>query len=267
MLTWYIDKEVLQSGVGKKSVEVMTKDFGQTVTINVVIATSLGTRYDKQFLLRPVEVDLLWEADTVTPPFYKGKALPTYKSIVKATAISRFNSFTSDPSSSFHKWTTNYTQGLGEGLGKSSAIIPMKYSGSSVSVSVKVDNTGAEGGSGTATKNIVGVDPLLLFYEDAPLAGIRFDRALFGNIEVGGTAFTVRAAPYFFSNDDLVNANVIYSWFKDNVKIATGLDSNKLILGKEGSSAQSSALLLSLKNRNRVLQSASARLTVSFSQE
>jgi hypothetical protein len=132
----------------------------------------------------------LWEADTFVPQFYKGKALPTYKSIVKLTAIPRFNTFASDPALYSYAWTANQIQSMGKGLGKQSVLVPMKYSGSSVPVEVTVTDhasgsdpsattSATQLSSGSAQQRLVAVDPLILFYEDAPLLGIRFDRALF----------------------------------------------------------------------------------------
>lgn len=272
-LTWYVDKEVVASGVGTKSVQTMTKGPGETVAVNVVIATLDGARYDKQLLLQPIEIDLLWEADTFVPPFYKGKALPTYKSLVKLNAIPRFNTLASDPSLYSYKWTANQTQGLGQGLGKNGVFVAMKYSGSPVPVSVKVNNPAIPGESGrpaqagSAMQNITAVDPQILFYEDAPLLGIRFERALLGSVNTSGTTFTLRAVPYFFSNDDTVNTNVVYAWLKDNVKLDPGFDPNTFTLKKEGTSAQTSAIGLSVQNRKRVLQAANTGVTVNFSQE
>ncbi|MEK7118498.1 MAG: hypothetical protein AAB869_02700 [Patescibacteria group bacterium] len=267
MLTWYIDKEVVASGIGEKSIQTTTTEFGNAVTVNVVIMTASGGRFDKQLILKPIEVDILWEADTFVPPFYKGKALPTYKSIVKLSAIPRFNAFASDPSLYSYTWTANNTQGLGQKSGKNGVLLPMKYSGSAVPVKVSVNNLASTGEGGGASKNIATVDPILLFYEDAPLLGIRLDRALSGAVVTNGTSFTIRAVPYFFSNDDVENSNLVSLWYKDNVKFAPGLDSNTLTIGKEGASAQGSTIGLSIQNMKRILQAADAEVSVNFSQE
>jgi hypothetical protein len=275
-LTWYVNKEVVASGIGEKSIQTMTKKLGETTTINVVVLAANGTRFDKQLLLRPIEVDLLWEADTFVPPFYKGKALPTYKSIVKVSAIPRFNAFSSNPSQYSYAWTANQIQGLGQGLGKQSVLVPMKYSGSSVPVEVTVTDlavgassttTLTTSGSGSAVERITAVNPFILFYEDAPLLGIRFDRALSGAVTTNGINFTLRAAPYFFSNDDITNTSLIYTWQQDRQKLAPGIDPTVLVLGKEGTAAQSSTIGLMIQNSKRILQSANAGITVNFAAE
>jgi hypothetical protein len=277
-LTWYVDKEVVANGIGEKSIQTMVKDLGETVTINVVILAANSARYDKQFLLRPIEVDLLWEADTFVPPFYKGKALPTYKSIVKLSAIPRFNTFSSNPSRYSYAWTANQIQNLEQGIGKQSVLVPMKYSGSSVPIEVTVTDLSALGdttgttsatrlNNGSAMQRIVAINPLLLFYEDAPLLGVRFNQALSGGVTTNGTSFTLRAVPYFFSNDDIVNANLSYTWQQDRQKLNPSMDPNILVLGKEGTAAQVSTIGLLIQNSKRILQSANAGVTINFTAE
>lgn len=266
-ITWYVDGEIVLDGLAQKSIQTMTKEFDRAVTINVVIATPDGQRLDKQFLLNPLEVDLLWEADTFVPPFYKGKALPTYKSFVKLVAIPRFSSRLGDPASYTYTWTANQTQGIGQGLGRSSVLVPMRYAGSVVPVNVRVDNPAPGGKSGSVTKNITAVDPIMIFYEDAPLLGLRLDHALGREIKTTGTSFTLRAIPYFFSNDDMENGSLVYSWQKDAQKVSLGHNPHTLVLGREGGSAQASMVRLSLQNRSRILQSAAAQITVNFAQE
>jgi hypothetical protein len=152
----------------------------------------------------------------------------------------------------------------------------MKYSGSSVPVEVTVTDlavgassttTLTTSGSGSAVERITAVNPFILFYEDAPLLGIRFDRALSGAVTTNGINFTLRAAPYFFSNDDITNTSLIYTWQQDRQKLAPGIDPTVLVLGKEGTAAQSSTIGLMIQNSKRILQSANAGITVNFAAE
>lgn len=267
-ITWYVDKEVVRDGVAEKSIKTRTKGFGDPTVINVVVSTIDGGRFDKQFLLKPIEVDLLWEADTFVPPFYKGKALPTYKSQVKLSAIPRFNASSSNPSMYAYTWTANQIQGLKGSSGGGSVTLPMKYSGTAIPVTVRINNPGVNGETGSASLNIVAVDPQLVFYEDAPLLGIRFDHALSESITTNGTSFRIHAVPYFFSNDDMENGDLSYSWQKDSERFSGAeLDPNSLLLGKVGKSAQGSTVALTVQNRKRILQQAAVNVVVNFASE
>lgn len=263
-ITWYVDKEVVGDGIAEKSIRTTTKAFGQTSLINVVIIDASGARHDKEFALRPIEIDLLWEADTYTPPFYKGKALPSYKSLVKTVAIPRMYSASDDPSTFFYKWTANRIQETGKGLGKSVSIIPMKYAGSPIPVTVSVYDPRATETERSVTQDVLAVEPMLAFYEQAPLLGPLFGRALSGKQVAHGTTFRVRAAPYFFSADDMANGSLVYTWKKGGAQLPAMLNPNSVEMGKVGTGAQASTIELSVQNRARILQKASTQATISF---
>src|SRR3989338_2221189 len=141
-ITWYVNKEPIKNGTAETSLTLRTGDFGEKVTIDVVIITTEGLTVNKQFIIAPAEVDMLWEAQTYTPPFYKGKALPTYKSLVRVIAIPRFNSVTSSPAKYFYKWTYDSNKGAGEAIGKNSIVIPVGYAGSPTLVDVETSLPG-----------------------------------------------------------------------------------------------------------------------------
>ena len=267
VIMWYVDKEIMKSGIGEKSIQTKTKNFGETTTIDVVISNTQNGRIDKQLLLTPVEVDLLWEADTVVPPFYKGKALPTYKSLVRVIAVPRFNASWSDPAIFNYSWTANNIQGIGQGLGKNSAVVPMKYSGSTVPVRVMVNGGGSTNGSGSATINITAVDPLLLFYENEPLLGTLFERALTGAISTPKTEFRVRAVPYYFSYSDYIEGLFVYDWKQNSQATTPNSNQGVLVVAKNGLSEQTTSVELTVSNRKRVLQNDSESVVINFTEE
>src|SRR5688572_16598777 len=70
------------------------------------------------FNLKAQEVDLLWQAETYTLPFYKGKALWSKESRVKLLAIPR-GPGVGNPLNLTYKWTKNGTVlGNINGVGK-----------------------------------------------------------------------------------------------------------------------------------------------------
>ena len=265
-IIWYVDKEPIKEGIGEKTFQTRTKSIGQSVVIEVVIIGTNGEQYNKKLVLTPIEVDMLWEADTYVPPFYKGKALPTYKSIVKVTAIPRFNSLTSDPANYYYKWTVNRTQGVGEGLGHNSAPIGVGWPNSSIPVTVDV-SLAASGGSGSATTFLPITDPTILFYEQAPLLGALFAHALKGSVTAEGNEYKIRAVPYFFSNDDLNGGQIVYSWRKNAQPVASESNPDLFTLGKDSKAAQATTISLFAQNRKRVLQQANEHVIVNFLEE
>lgn len=265
-IIWYVDREAMKEGIGEKKFETETRGPGEPVTVDIVIITKNGAQYNKQIILTPIEIDLLWEANTYVPPFYKGKALPTYKSIVKVSAIPRFNSLKSNPKDYYYKWTVNRSQGAGEGLGKSSIPVGMGWPNSNVPIRVEV-NTQDGAAKGSTMEYIPTVDPKVLFYEQAPLLGIRFDHILKGPVAVEGNEVRIRAVPYYFSLDNYFNEELVYSWIKDATRITPEMNPNLLIVQKSGQQAQASSINLTVQNAKRVLQKADGGVFVNFAEE
>lgn len=262
-IIWYVNKDAFKNGVGLRTVTIHTGDFGERSVVDIVIMTPTGRKINKQIVVAPAEVDVLWEAQTYTPPFYKGKALPTYKSLVKVTAIPRFNSLTSDPSQYYYNWTYLRTLGVGKGLGKSSALVPMGFANTPIPVNVEVSLPTTDW-VGSKLTTITATNPKLMFYEQAPLLGTQFNSGLPQKINGEGNQFIVRAVPYFFSTDDYDNGNLMYTWTVSSAQRVPGTDPTTLTLKKSGTALQTFPVMLRIQNQKRVLQQGSAVSTITL---
>jgi hypothetical protein len=236
------------------------------MTVDIVIFTAAGAKIDKQIVIAPAEIDILWEAQTFTPPFYKGKALPTFKSLVRITAIPRWNTLQSDPTQFSYKWTYNRTQGVGGGLGKNSVVIPVEWSNSQIPITLETSLAEAKW-IGYENKNIPTSDTKLLFYEQAPLLGIQYDHALLGSINALGNEFAIHAVPYFFSTDNYLNNELVFTWKINGNNIAAGMDAMKMMLPKQGKGAESYSVGLRIQSPKRILQEGNAQTSISFAAE
>ena len=199
-IIWYLDKSPIKQGIGEKSVMIHTGELGKSQRLTAVILTNLGGRIEKNITITPAEIDFLWEAQTYTPPFYKGKALPTFKSLVKVTAIPRYGRTMSDPKTFMYDWKYNRTLSVGQGLGKNSVLIRMGFADTPMPVSVDVS---LQDGSWTGNRSddIRGGEAQVRFYEQAPLLGINFNKEVKESSASDGNQFTLKAVPYFFSKD------------------------------------------------------------------
>jgi hypothetical protein len=252
-LIWYVDKEPIKQGVAEKTITIHTGDLGEQTTVDLVIIPIYGEKINKQIIIEPSEVDLLWEADTYTPPFYKGKALPTFKSMVKVTAIPRKNAYSSRPESFYYKWTYNRIQGVGEALGMSSTIIRSGWSDSSVPVTVNVSMLNSEW-KGSETVNIPGYNPKIVFYEQQPLLGTLFNRGLTSTHTATGNTFSLRAVPYYFSTDNYINKDLVYTWIVKNQVVPTSAEPTNIELVKAGTGKEDFSVSLRIQNPKRILQ-------------
>lgn len=265
-IIWYVDKMPRKEGTAEKTLTLRTGALGQKTTVNIMILTAEGAEVNKEIVIAPAEIDLLWEAQTYTPPFYKGKALPSYKSLVRVTAIPRWNTLISDPNQFNYKWTYNRTQSIGGGLGKNSVVIPAGWSGSTVPIALET-SLAESAWTGYQNANIPASEAKLVFYEQAPLLGIQFDHALSGVKNVSGNELALRAVPYFFSTDNYLNGELIYTWKINGNNIVAGIDSMNMLIPKQGKGAESYAVQLRVQSPKRILQEGNAQTGISFAAE
>ncbi len=265
-IAWIVNKEFVKNGIAEKEITITTPDFGEKTIIDVVIITVAGDKLDKQFVIAPAEVDLLWEAQTYTPPFYKGKALPAFKSLVRVTAIPRFSALTSNPKDYYYKWTYNRVQGLGEAQGKNSVVIPMGYAGTPVPITAEVRLLGTDW-VGVKNASISAGEAKIVLYERDPLLGVELRKPVTKMLASKETEATIYAVPYFFSSDDLLNGNLIYTWEVDRKYTSPGLSPQYLTLVKPEGSSPTYGVSLRIQNPKRILQESRASTEISFTAE
>ncbi len=264
-IIWFVNKVPTKQGIAEKTLTIHTGELGTKTIVDITILGNTG-KLDKQIVVVPAEVDVLWEAQTYTPPFYKGKALPSYKSLIRVTAIPRYNGLSSDPSQYYYKWTYNRTQGMGEALGKNSVVIPAGWSDSSVAIAVDINLPGTDW-KGYKLTNIHGHEANLVFYEQAPLLGVQFNHALPRKVVGAGNTFSIRAVPYFLSTDNFKNGELVYTWLVNNRNVLPGLDPTTLTLTKSGKGEEVYSASLRIQNPKRILQEGNAQTEITLPEE
>ncbi len=264
-IAWYLDREKIGEGLAKKEVTVRTGDFGTFTTLDIVMILRDGTRMDKQIILAPSEIDVLWEAQTYTPPFYRGKALPTFKSNVRLTAFPRVNRLESDPKQFYFKWTANRTQNVGEALGKNSVVVPMGYDGATVPVTVDVTLPG-QNWTGQRSIFVPTLKPKVVLYPHEPLHGTRFRTAWSQEYKTSETEFVAYAVPYFFSLEDMVNNRLVYTWEINRRYTAPGLDARYLTIPKVEDQTTPLTVSFRTQNPSRILQEGRTQAKLLFTE-
>jgi len=75
MIVWKHDDVEIARGYGKKSVQVRVEH--DLTNVSAIVTKPDGTEITRSVNILPRYVAMIWEADTYTPPFYRGKALPS----------------------------------------------------------------------------------------------------------------------------------------------------------------------------------------------
>ena len=212
-ITWSENGKVVSQGVGQRDFTFTTGALGTETHIHVEVDSATEGTLTNDWVFIPSSVNMVWEADTSAPPFYKGKALYSGGSMVKVVAFPSIvvnnKSFASSALS--FQWTLDSTP-LPEqsGLGQNT----LTFNGSQLQKEEDVSVDVYYGASKVAHGDLAipASSPEVLLYDRDPLRGTLFDTALPAGISLGATEFTVEAVPYYFANSSLSNGSVPYTW-------------------------------------------------------
>ena len=179
-ISWSLNGKKVQSGFGIKSLSFTLGARGQVSTVSININPLNGLPIQKTVRITPEDVDLLWQANSYTPPFYKGKALYPPQGTITFVAVPEFvvNGKSIDSHNLIYKWIKDTTV-LGDqsGYGKSSITV----SGSVIAkpTNMQVDVSTVDGNVlGRQLLTVSPDDTEALIYENNPLYGVLFNKAI-----------------------------------------------------------------------------------------
>jgi hypothetical protein len=175
--------------------------------------------------ISPDDLILVWSASTYVPPGYPGKALPTYDSMVKISALS-ISKTGADLKGVTYNWYLDGSQGT-TASGEKAKDFLFKASaaaGTFHSVVLKIMD-GSSNVLLSLTTYIPVVSPTIaLDIEDDQTASILSPADEPASISPGGNA-TFAATPYFFNISNPLSLN--YQWTFDNDTINRTEEKNK----------------------------------------
>jgi hypothetical protein len=265
-IVWVVNGERVQEGVGSVEYKFTTGSLGSESRIEALITAPDGATSKESVTIRPALVDILWQADTFVPPFYKGKAMPTHGSAIRAVALPQFGQSADVSKTAFFKWSRDLSRGLGEGTGLSMVNTDATWARATMQLGVEVRS---QDGSYKAARAvpILSAEPQVQFYEDSPVFGVRFEKALSGIVKSSEAEFHLHAVPYFFSSTDRLYNKLLYKWYVDNqlVRTAGGINDDITILNTETGSKDHRVLLV-LQNSAHVTQKTGGDVGISFSE-
>ncbi|MDQ5955118.1 MAG: hypothetical protein QG621_121 [Patescibacteria group bacterium] len=268
-ITWRVNGKVVQSGIGLTTFSFTTGGIGSATAIQVTIESTQGT-YTQNFVFAPSVVRLVWEADTTTPLFYKGKSLYSAGSPLRVVAFPTIVSGKSliPPNKLSFQWYRNDSLNTASsGLGKNVFVFNGDGLQTSEVVRVDVYLNGTKVGSGDVA--IPATNPGVVLYKQDPLRGILLDVALPTNFNLNANEITLKAEPYYFTSSSLTKGALLYSWTL-NGSDTSGPDSKKglLTLRQTGSGSGSAQVGISVQNTaiDTLTQAAQSLVGIVFGQ-
>lgn len=261
-ISWFVNDSIVDRGMGIKTILFTTGKAGSETKVSVVIQTVDGLILEKEVFIKPTSVSLIWEADTYTPPFYKGKALFSHQAVLKVTALPEFidtNGVPVSPSQLIYKWKRNGTV-MNESSGFGKQTLSVKGAVITRPFSINVEITTTDGTlKGNASMVVASTNPTLLLYEESPAYGTRFAKAITDVFNLNKEELTLIAVPYFFSVSYPDELN--YSWLLNGTLID---NKNMVTFRNENNQSGTSQLSVKTENVDKFLQFGSQKSTLKF---
>ncbi len=260
-VSWSVNGKTVLSGTGKTEYSLKTGVVGATLNMTISITINGVPAIIKNVIIQPLETNLLWEAaDSYVPPFYKGKAMPSSEATIKVVAIPNIkteNGIKLKPGDFSYSWKRNYTvDQTDSGFGKNSCSCKGSYLKNEEKISAiasSLDNHTSE-----STVSITTGNPKIIFYENNPADGIKYEQALNGTFSLKNDSVII-AEPYFFSPKDPNSDDLSYKWQLNSQDISTPERKNSLPL-KPGGQSGSANLSLIITSVSKLFESASGSL-------
>lgn len=244
-------------GSGTQGIPVRVGGAGERTVIVVKATDASGQTYAREVVVRPAEVSLVMEPVSTSHPLYQGGGLVASEGRVRLIAVPDVRSA---PNTRFSNASLVYTWRFGDqvlqsasGIGRSIlvATAPVRYRDALITVTVTTPDSSVVA---QAAVQVAPVDPIARIYQNDPLLGPNFDRALTGRFSMPDTEATLRAVGYFFGT------NPTFAW---EVGTSAGGADKDITVRATGSGGGTAMVTLTARDSARQ-QSAQTRVPVEF---
>lgn len=265
-ISWKVEGKTSASGIGQKTFSVTAPAAGSQTNVTATIALPDGA-VTESAVIRSASMVLLWQADdSYTPPFYKGKALPSLGSSIKVVAMPEIRTAAgpANPNSLLYTWQQDYNNEPGaSGYGKNFFTYTSDYLENSSDIGVTA-TTLDQNYSSNANVNIATYVPKILFYKIDLKLGTLWETALQNGHRVAGSEI-IQAAPYFISPSDIRIPNLLWNWSINNLAIdAPQFAPNILTVQTQAGVSGTSTIDLTINSSDKIYETVSGEINVSF---
>ncbi|MDO8443733.1 MAG: hypothetical protein Q7S78_02000 [Candidatus Azambacteria bacterium] len=211
------------SGVNKNTFAFQVGNLGAVYKISLNASTPNGDNFSDSISVTVSDFDLTWDANSQAPALYKGKLLPTQKSVLNISALP----FVYSPgtktqltnSNLIYNWYVDDKFSAGSsGAGKSNLILTVNdYAGASKNIRLEIKTSdGAVSISKSVEIPIVG--PQVFIHLTDSKTGFPYGVAL-KNLTVGPISLNFTAQNYFFN---ATPDNLRWQWLIGDKEVDSG---------------------------------------------
>jgi hypothetical protein len=268
-IVWYIDN-VARKEAASQSITIKTKSSGEKTSVKVVVETSDGIIKEVSREISPGGVDLIVEPIAYTMPFYKGKPYFIKEGMAKIIAVPDVvvNGVKVSNKNLSFKWSRDNTVlGSNSGRGQNTIVINSSIPIRDIIIGVEISDVDGNV-LGEKSKKIILDDPKILFYENSPLYGVLYNKAIINSYYLGTREeLRIAAKPFSFSFLTDTSSDVSFSWsINDSEVLPTGKINEMLLKQTTVGAKGVASIFLNLSNNNKMNQYTSKGFDVEFGQ-
>lgn len=261
-ITWLVDGKSELQGIGKNTFSTFSPMNGKIKNVSIVVVSVDGKTYRKSHVIRSNDISIAVEPISSVPPLYRGMPEFSYMSQVKLVAMPEFYNSAGlriDPKTMIYTWKNgSNVLGKDSGFAKQSLVL----TGDILFKQLDIEVLAQTRDGSLKASTFISIEPgsqEILFYEEDPLYGILYNRALTGQKKLTEQEIKVVGIPFFFSNTtDKI-------WSINNQQIPDLSGQSSIVLRSTGDKEGSTKIGYEIKNSKQILQTAKNVLEVYFS--
>lgn len=264
IIVWKTNNNTVLSGIGKinYSFKASGPNTTQIFDINITPTGSMST-ISKRISITPSEIEIMWESvNGYTPPFYKGKSLPSSGSLIRVVAIPNTNTIKSGNGSITYNWKNNNNAIVdASGYNKNSYIFKNSMFDKKNEITVTASSVDGRYAA-EKTIQIPTYNPKIVFYKKSPTEDILYNNALDKKADMQEDEMTLVAEPYFLTlkNNE---SNFTYDWKINGENIQTPSKKNELTV-RPTSRGGYATISLVIQNMNELFQKVNNQLKLNL---
>lgn len=264
LYVWTVDGNEVARGIDIDQITITAGGAGVSKTVRVSVTDSeLGKTGQATYIIRPAEVDLVWEGNTYVPAFYRGKSFPVGESeiVVEAVPFVVVNGERVSKNNLVFEWEVEGEKRTSaSGYGKS--VLRTRPAQFRYSTIVTVTVSTADGALGARSSvSIPTRSPGVIVYEEKPLAGVWLTKAVPATIPLSGDEMSFRAVPFFATNPQALK----YTWTLNREAFATSEgEPSVAVFRKTGAGEGQYPVSVTIQKPGSIFERASTKFELSF---
>lgn len=265
-IVWRTDTKAIAQGKGVDTIDITAPSLGQEFPIELDVMEPDGAMHAAQAVIAPAAIDLLVSADSYTPPFYRGRALPSAGTDLIAQAIAHFvrDGVVVPDSSITYTWKKNgQVLGSMSGRGRSSAVIPIQHLYTVDTITIHAVSSDGTREAETSIR-VPSRSPTLDLYEDHPLYGTLYHAALPASASVVENEMSFAAVPYFAQVRHASDPLLSYVWRVNGALVPSSTTTPSKLTINAGGVPENALIELEATHNTNVYMDAIGTWNVSF---